>query len=229
MGKKEGGDQKKGDGGKKEDGPITVVLKVDPDCKECAKEVKKAAEGFDGVKDAKRDGSNIELTVVGNVDPEKIRKWIEDEIKEEDQINKKVVLVSPLPKKDKADEKKRADEKQKEKKVDYKKTKGGGGGGEKADEKEKKADHKKPKGGGGGGGGGGEKNADQKEKEKKAKIGLRCSEGCIQKIELSCECCKGCIQKIEVSCEGCIPKIELSCKGRVHTTKKVTFSEGLKP
>ncbi|RWR91587.1 heavy metal-associated isoprenylated plant protein 3 isoform X1 [Cinnamomum micranthum f. kanehirae] len=122
MGEKEGGDQKKGDGGKKEDGPITVVLKVDMHCEGCAKKVKRAVKGFDGVQEVKGDSSNNKLTVVGKVDPEKIRERIEYKTK------KNVVLVSPLPNKDKE---------------------GGGGGGEKKkekpDEKEKKLDDKKPK------------------------------------------------------------------------------------
>eukprot|EP00268_Persea_americana_P029360 TRINITY_DN283_c0_g1_i3.p1 TRINITY_DN283_c0_g1~~TRINITY_DN283_c0_g1_i3.p1 ORF type:complete len:288 (+),score=85.99 TRINITY_DN283_c0_g1_i3:410-1273(+) len=118
MGEKEGGDQKKGDGGKKEEGPITVVLKVDMHCEGCAKKVKRAVKGFDGVQEVKGDSSNNKLTVVGKVDPDKIRERIEQETK------KKVVLVSPLPKKDKE---------------------GSGGGEKKADEKDKKADDKKPK------------------------------------------------------------------------------------
>ncbi|KAJ8623638.1 hypothetical protein MRB53_032168 [Persea americana] len=69
-------------------------------CEGCAEKIKRAVKGFDGVQEVKGDISNNKLTVVGKVDPEKIRERIEQETK------KKVVLVSPLPKKDKRGEKK---------------------------------------------------------------------------------------------------------------------------
>ncbi|XP_058082286.1 heavy metal-associated isoprenylated plant protein 3-like [Magnolia sinica] len=98
MGEKDGekkGEEKKGDGGKKEDGAITVVLKVDMHCDGCAKKIIKSVKGFDGVENVKADHSSNKLTVVGKVDPEKIRSRVESKTK------KKVELVSPAPKKDK--------------------------------------------------------------------------------------------------------------------------------
>ncbi|XP_043703130.1 heavy metal-associated isoprenylated plant protein 3-like isoform X2 [Telopea speciosissima] len=89
------GEDKKNDGGKKEDGSITVVLKVDLHCEGCAKKVKRAVKGFEGVEEAKCDFSTNKLTVIGKADPVKLRERVEQKTK------KKVELISPLPKKDK--------------------------------------------------------------------------------------------------------------------------------
>lgn len=45
-----GGEKKKDEGGKgkKDDGPITVVLKVDMHCEGCARKVRHAIKGFEG-------------------------------------------------------------------------------------------------------------------------------------------------------------------------------------
>lgn len=109
--------------GKKDDGPMTVVLKVDLHCEGCAKKVKRAVRNFDGVEDVKADIASHKLTVTGKVDPAKVRERVEE------KTHKKVELLSPQPKKDG----------------------GAGGGDKKSDEKsekkpeEKKADDKKPK------------------------------------------------------------------------------------
>ncbi|KAL5986385.1 hypothetical protein ACLOJK_014718 [Asimina triloba] len=101
MGEKEGekkgggGGDKKGDGGKNDEKSITVVLKVDMHCDGCAKKVKKSVNGFEGVESVKADSSSNKLTVVGKVDPEKIRSRVEIKTK------KKADLVSPVPKKGK--------------------------------------------------------------------------------------------------------------------------------
>eukprot|EP00262_Sarcandra_glabra_P007252 TRINITY_DN1993_c0_g1_i1.p1 TRINITY_DN1993_c0_g1~~TRINITY_DN1993_c0_g1_i1.p1 ORF type:complete len:302 (+),score=71.87 TRINITY_DN1993_c0_g1_i1:59-964(+) len=125
MGEKDGekkGDEKKGDGGKKDDGRITVVMTVDMHCDGCAKKIKNSVKGFEGVDEVKADFNSNKLTVVGKVDPVKLRERVEKKTK------KKVDLVSPIPKKDKEG------------------GGGGGGGDKKGDEKaEKKKDDKKPK------------------------------------------------------------------------------------
>ncbi|MQM08615.1 hypothetical protein Taro_041473 [Colocasia esculenta] len=111
------GEKKKDKGGekKKDDGPITVVLKVDMHCEGCARKVKHSVKGFEGVEAVAADCANNKLTVVGKVDPWKLRERIES------KTHKQVVLVSPtnLPKKDVAavkEETKKADEKKTEEK-----------------------------------------------------------------------------------------------------------------
>ena len=48
--KKNGGEKKNGDGGeKKEDNPITVVLKIDVHCEGCASKIKKFVNGLEGI------------------------------------------------------------------------------------------------------------------------------------------------------------------------------------
>ncbi|KAA8516571.1 hypothetical protein F0562_016923 [Nyssa sinensis] len=110
--------EKKGDaGGKKDDGPIVVVLKFDMHCEGCAKKLKKVIGHFDGVEDVKADSATNKLTVTGKVDPARLRERVEEKIK------KKVELVSPQPKKDggggdkKSDDKKAEDKKPKEPQV----------------------------------------------------------------------------------------------------------------
>ncbi|XP_043703772.1 heavy metal-associated isoprenylated plant protein 3-like isoform X2 [Telopea speciosissima] len=121
MGEKENQSQnegeKKDEGGKKEDGSVMVVLKVDMHCEGCAKKVKRAVKGFQGVEDVKADFSSNKLTVIGKVDPVKIRERIEQKTK------KKVELISPLPKDGGKD--------------------GGGGGGD-GDKKTEEKSAKKP-------------------------------------------------------------------------------------
>ncbi|KAL7173734.1 hypothetical protein ACSBR2_033065 [Camellia fascicularis] len=116
-----------GDGEKKGgDGIITVVLKMDMHCEGCASKMKKCVCRFEGVESVKGDCVSNKLTVIGKVDPVKLREMVEQKAK------KKVELVSPLPKKD------------------NKKGGGGGGGGGGGEQKgegkpEKKADEKKTK------------------------------------------------------------------------------------
>ncbi|GMP84933.1 hypothetical protein CsSME_00038269 [Camellia sinensis var. sinensis] len=115
---KSGGDEKKGDAGKKEEGPTTVVLKLDLHCEGCAKKVRKAVRYFEGVEDVKTDIGSNKLTVIGKVDPAKVKARVED------KTHKKVEIISPQPKKDggaAADKKPEA--KKEDKKVDDKKPK----------------------------------------------------------------------------------------------------------
>ncbi|KAI6697246.1 hypothetical protein NL676_017365 [Syzygium grande] len=69
-------------------GSATVVLKMDLHCDSCAKKVKRAVKHFDGVEDVKVEIGADEVTVVGKVDPNKLRKRLEEE------THKKVELVS---------------------------------------------------------------------------------------------------------------------------------------
>ncbi|XP_073151246.1 uncharacterized protein [Henckelia pumila] len=122
MGEKD--DQKKSDGekavvaaadggGKKEEGPITVVLKLDLHCEGCAKKVRRSVNHFEGVEKVKADWGANKLMVTGNVDPWWLREKVEVKTK------KKVELISPQPKKDGGE--KKSDEKPAEKKPEEKK------------------------------------------------------------------------------------------------------------
>lgn len=110
-------------GEKKDDAPPTVVFKLDMHCDGCAKKVKKAVRHFPGVEDVRADVSANKLTVIGKVDPAKVREDLAEKIK------KKVEIASPQPKKDAGGDKK-SDEKP-EKKADEKKS------GEKKDQDKK--------------------------------------------------------------------------------------------
>ncbi|KAG1361410.1 Heavy metal-associated isoprenylated plant protein 3 [Cocos nucifera] len=106
-----------GGAGKKDDVTITVVLKVDMDCEGCVERVKKSVKGFKGVEDMKVDRGGGKLTVVGRVDPTKLRDRVAA------KTHKKVDLVSPTPKKDakeKENSKKPAGEKDSNKSDDKK-------------------------------------------------------------------------------------------------------------
>ncbi|MED6121470.1 hypothetical protein PIB30_030438 [Stylosanthes scabra] len=81
-------------GGNKNDAPSPVVLKLDMHCEGCVKKIKRAVRHFDGVEDVKADISSNKLTVFGKVDPASVRDRLAD------RTNKKVELLSPLPKKD---------------------------------------------------------------------------------------------------------------------------------
>lgn len=81
----------------KNDDIPSVVLKLDLHCEGCVKKIKRAVRHFDGVEDVKADTPNNKLTVIGKVDPHKVRDKLAEKIK------KKVELVSfPQPKKDAA-------------------------------------------------------------------------------------------------------------------------------
>ncbi|OAY67399.1 Heavy metal-associated isoprenylated plant protein 26, partial [Ananas comosus] len=67
----------------------TAVLKVDMHCEGCAKKIRKSIKGFEGVEGVKVDVGSGRLTVVGRMDPRKLRERVETKTK------KKVELVSP--------------------------------------------------------------------------------------------------------------------------------------
>ncbi|XP_073042143.1 heavy metal-associated isoprenylated plant protein 3-like [Primulina eburnea] len=126
--KKNEGEKKADGGGKKDDGPITVVLKLDLHCEGCAKKVKRSVSHFEGVEKVKADCAANKITVVGKVDPAGLRERVEYKTK------KKVELLSPQPKKDGGDggpaaggdkktDGKPPEKKAEEKKVDDKKPK----------------------------------------------------------------------------------------------------------
>ncbi|KAG6486972.1 heavy metal-associated isoprenylated plant protein 3-like [Zingiber officinale] len=81
-----------GDGGKPEKndgGSITVVLKVDMHCEGCSKKVIKSVRGVQGVEAVMADAGIGKLTVVGKLDPWKLRDHVEA------KSHKKVDLISP--------------------------------------------------------------------------------------------------------------------------------------
>ncbi|XP_050373255.1 heavy metal-associated isoprenylated plant protein 3 [Argentina anserina] len=103
-----GGDDKKGGDGaeqkKKEDNnPITVVLKIDMHCDGCTSKIVKTIKAFDGVDSVKPETGAHKLTVVGKVDPSKLREKLAGKLK------KKVDLISPQPKKEKEKENSKED------------------------------------------------------------------------------------------------------------------------
>ncbi|XP_057512086.1 heavy metal-associated isoprenylated plant protein 3-like [Actinidia eriantha] len=88
---KSGGAEKKADTVKKDDGAITVVLKLDMHCEGCATKIKRAVRNYKGVTEVKADIAGNKLTVTGKVDPAKIRTRVEE------KTHKKVELLSPQP------------------------------------------------------------------------------------------------------------------------------------
>ncbi|KAI6675271.1 hypothetical protein NL676_003177 [Syzygium grande] len=139
MGEKKDGGQNDGDQKKKAapaaageeagagaGGSSTVVLKMDLHCDGCAKKVKGTVKRFDGVQGVKVDTGANKITVIGKVDPAKLRERLEE------KTQKKVELVShsasPSPPKDggaaeKKPEGKKAAEEGKKKKADVEKPK----------------------------------------------------------------------------------------------------------
>ncbi|XP_019444315.1 PREDICTED: heavy metal-associated isoprenylated plant protein 6-like isoform X2 [Lupinus angustifolius] len=83
-----------GKGEKKNDAPASVVLNLDLHCEGCVKKIKKAVRHFDGVEDVIADISANKLTVIGKVDPAKLRDKLAEKTK------KNVDLVSSNAKKD---------------------------------------------------------------------------------------------------------------------------------
>ncbi|KAF3550533.1 hypothetical protein DY000_02001980 [Brassica cretica] len=67
------------------------VYKVDMHCGGCAKKIKRMVKHLDGVKDVTADMSGNKLTVVGKIDPVKLRGKLEEKMK------RKVVLTNPPP------------------------------------------------------------------------------------------------------------------------------------
>ncbi|KAF5751569.1 mediator of RNA polymerase II transcription subunit 12-like [Tripterygium wilfordii] len=122
------GEKKKGNEDKN---PITVVLKVDMHCEGCAVKIIKCVRGFEGVESVKAEAASNKLTVVGKVDPSKIREKLEQKTK------KKVDLISPQPKKDnnKDNDNKENNNNNKEPKKE----------GKKPDDKKKAENENKPK------------------------------------------------------------------------------------
>ncbi|KAL6499788.1 hypothetical protein OROGR_027698 [Orobanche gracilis] len=160
--KKSNGEQKEGGGDNKKKNNITVVLKADLHCDGCASKIIKCIRSFDGV-DVATIGDGQKITVVGMVDPVKLRDKVQQ------KTHKKVELISPQqPKKDGGDNKK--NDKRKE----------SGGGGEKGKkENENESQNKKDSN---------DKSDQKKTKEKEIpvttavfKLNLHC-DGCIQKI-----------------------------------------------
>ncbi|ONK63739.1 uncharacterized protein A4U43_C07F18410 [Asparagus officinalis] len=85
-------------------GPINVVLKVDMHCDGCCDEVRKTLRGVLGVEKVTADIESNKLTVIGKVDPIKIRDLVQS------KSRKKVELISPQPKKNKDGKKEDAPE-----------------------------------------------------------------------------------------------------------------------
>ncbi|XP_019188943.1 PREDICTED: heavy metal-associated isoprenylated plant protein 3-like [Ipomoea nil] len=85
-----GGEQENGGGGG--DGSITVVLKADLHCEGCVSKIVKTIRSYDGVQTVDIDGNSDKVTVIGKVDPEKLRERVEA------KTHKKIVLVSPQAK-----------------------------------------------------------------------------------------------------------------------------------
>ncbi|KAK4408986.1 Heavy metal-associated isoprenylated plant protein 3 [Sesamum angolense] len=167
---KEGSESKKGDnaGGKNN---VTVVLKADLHCEGCVSKVLKCIRSFDGV-DTASIGDEQRITVVGKVDPVKLRERVEQ------KTHKKVELISPQPKKDNAN-KKNGDGKENAK---------GDGDGDGEQEKKKEGKDKNSSN---------DKSDEKKSKEKEPpvttavlKVHLHC-EGCIQKIQKAVTKSKG--------------------------------------
>ncbi|XWS43560.1 hypothetical protein CRYUN_Cryun16bG0114500 [Craigia yunnanensis] len=83
-------------GAKKDDGKVTAVYKIDMHCEGCAKRIKRGIKHYEGVEDVKTDCGANKVTVIGKVDPAKVRDRLAEKTK------KKVDLISPQPKKDAA-------------------------------------------------------------------------------------------------------------------------------
>ncbi|OAY38079.1 heavy metal-associated isoprenylated plant protein 3 [Manihot esculenta] len=123
--KKEAGDGREEKKGEKN--PQTTVFKIEIHCEGCASKIIKLARGLDGVENVKADPAASKLTVIGKVDPSKIREILHQKTK------KKVDIISPQPKKEDSNNKnKDENKKSSEKKPD-------------ADKKKPDADNKKAK------------------------------------------------------------------------------------
>ncbi|POO01731.1 Heavy metal-associated domain containing protein [Trema orientale] len=85
-------------GGKKDDGAITAVLKLDLHCEGCVKKIKRSVKRFEGVDNVTADiGANkVTVTGTGKMDPAAIKEKLEQ------KMSKKVELLTPQPKKDAA-------------------------------------------------------------------------------------------------------------------------------
>ncbi|ESW34765.1 hypothetical protein PHAVU_001G179100 [Phaseolus vulgaris] len=89
------GDNMPESGGKQNDVPVPVVLKLDLHCEGCAKKIKRAVRKFNGVEDVNADLFGNKVTVIGKgVDPAVVRTKLADKTRQ------KVEIISPQPKKD---------------------------------------------------------------------------------------------------------------------------------
>ncbi|KAL3618514.1 hypothetical protein CASFOL_037596 [Castilleja foliolosa] len=80
---------------KKDNNNLTVVLKADLHCEGCVSKVLKCVRSYDGVEDASIGSSDGQrITVVGKVDPVKLREKLEK------NTHKKVEIISPPLNKD---------------------------------------------------------------------------------------------------------------------------------
>ncbi|KAL7153938.1 hypothetical protein ABFS83_04G201100 [Erythranthe nasuta] len=162
--KKTGGQPPENGGGGGKNNVNTVVLKADLHCEGCVHKVLKCIRSFDGVDDA-NIGDGQRITVVGKVDPAKLRERVEE------KTHKKIELVSPPPQNKKDDNKNEGSNKCKEN--------SGGAAADNAKQDKCKEDDKNSK----------NKNSDEKKSKQKEipvstavlKVHLHC-EGCIQKI-----------------------------------------------
>ncbi|CAI9268438.1 unnamed protein product [Lactuca saligna] len=78
----------------KASGIVVVVLKMDLHCEGCAGRIVKAVRSLDGVESVRIGDSELnKLTVIGNLDPAKLRQKVHEKTK------KKVELISPATKK----------------------------------------------------------------------------------------------------------------------------------
>lgn len=133
---KDGGDKKK-KAAEAGGSSATVVLKMDLHCEGCAKKVKSAVKHFDGVEDVKVDGGANKITVIGKVDPTKLRERLEEKTQKKVELVSHSASPSPpsqqpkdgggsaekKPESKKADESKKKEEKKKKKKVEGEKPK----------------------------------------------------------------------------------------------------------
>ncbi|XP_022742699.1 heavy metal-associated isoprenylated plant protein 6-like [Durio zibethinus] len=83
-------------GGKKDDGKVAAVYKIDMHCEGCAKKIKRSIKHYEGVEDVQADCGANKLTVIGKFNPAIVRDRLAEKTK------KKVDLISPQPKKDAA-------------------------------------------------------------------------------------------------------------------------------
>ncbi|GFP82511.1 g-type lectin s-receptor-like serine/threonine-protein kinase b120 [Phtheirospermum japonicum] len=156
------GEQKE-EGENKKKNNVTVVLKADLHCEGCASKVIKCIRSFDGV-DTVTTGDGQKITVVGKVDPAKLREKVEQ------KTNKKVELISPQPKNDRGGGDNKENDKGKE---------NGGGDSDNGKQEKKKESKEKYSN---------DKSDQKNPKEKEIpvttaefKVNLHC-DGCIQKI-----------------------------------------------
>ncbi|WJX70673.1 hypothetical protein P8452_54752 [Trifolium repens] len=75
-------------GAKKDEGPSTFVLKLHIHCDGCAHKIIKCVRKFDGVESVKIDPPSNKLTVIGKVDPDKVRDQLEAKTKKKNLLNR---------------------------------------------------------------------------------------------------------------------------------------------